>query len=282
MRKIPFVLVLACITASVLAQFPAFGKIEYKSMPSKILNEDREYAVYLPKNYEQNTDKHYPVLYLLHGGGGAHTDWAQQGALQGVANQLIDANDACEMIIVCPEAGKTFMNYFNSPEWRYEDYFFEELIPFIDTNYRTRADKYHRAIAGLSMGGGGTIAYAIRHPEMFCAAYAMSGYFNSIDLFWINRNDPVQDKIHRLVEENNCIELVNKLSGKTLDDVKTIRWFIDCGDDDFCYDLNIDFVAALRKQQIPYQLRIRDGGHTWAYWHSCLYIALPWITRAFD
>ncbi len=109
----------------------------------------------------------------------------------------------------------------------------------------------------------------------------MSGYFTSIDQIWMSRNDPVQEKIHRLVKENNCSELILNLSGKQLEDVKTVRWFIDCGDDDFCYDLNIDFVAALRKQQIPYQLRIRDGGHTWEYWHSCLYIALPWITRAF-
>ncbi len=152
MRKFSFVLILACFTFTLFAQMPARGKIEYKTMPSKILSEEREYAVYLPKSYEENSNKRYPVLYLLHGGGGAHTDWPKQGSLQGVANQVIDANDACEMIIICPEAGKTFMNYFNSPEWRYEDYFFQELIPYIDANYRTISDKSHRAIAGLSMG----------------------------------------------------------------------------------------------------------------------------------
>ena len=263
------------------AQWPATGKVEYKTMPSKILNEDREYSVYLPKSYSTNPEKKYPVLYLLHGGGGSHTDWPKLANLEGVANQVIDANEACEMIIVCPEAGKTFMNYFNNPDWRYEDYFFEEMIPYIESTYRVIGDKEHRAIAGLSMGGQGTVVYASHHPDLFCAAYAMSGYLYSMNLPFIDPNDPVMQKVQKLVEDNNCIKYLNNASANKVEQMKTLSWFIDCGDDDFTFDLNMEFIAAMREKQIPYQLRVRDGGHTWEYWHSALYIALPFITDCF-
>ena len=140
------------------------GRIEYRTMPTEILNVgEREYAVYLPRGYAQNTEKRYPVLYLLHGGGGSHRDWPTQGRLATIANQLISGSEAVEMIIVCPEAGKDLMTYFNSPGWLYEDYFFNELIPHIDASYRTIPDKQHRAIAGLSMGGQGAAVYAFRY-----------------------------------------------------------------------------------------------------------------------
>jgi enterochelin esterase-like enzyme len=281
MKKILTSIVLICFVCVAFAQMPAMGKVEYKTMPSKILNQDREYAVYLPKSYSTNPDKKYPVLYLLHGGGGSHKDWPQQGSLAGAANQMIDANDATEMIVVCPEAGKTFMNYFNSPGWLYEDYFFQELIPFIEANYRVFADKKHRAIAGLSMGGGGTIVYASHHPELFCAAYAMSAYLYKLDLPFINKTDPVQQKLQQLVDDNNCVKFVQNASKEKIEAMKTVNWFIDCGDDDFTFKPNLEFVLAMQSAGVPMQVRIRDGAHTWEYWHSALYIALPFVSNNF-
>jgi S-formylglutathione hydrolase FrmB len=277
---IAFALVIAVSTAK--AQWPGFGKIEFKTMPSQILKEDREYAIYLPKTYSTEKDKTYPVLYLLHGGGGRHTDWPKKANLTEVANVLIDANDACDMIIVCPEAGKTFMNYFNNPDWMYEDYFFKELIPHIESTYRVKAEKKSRAIAGLSMGGGGTVVYASHHPEMFIAAYTMSGYLKRQDeLFWINWDDPTTKKVHQLVEDNNCTNYLKNADKEKIKAMKTVNWFIDCGDDDFTFNPNIDYVMAMKEGGIPYQLRIRDGGHNWEYWHSALYIALPYISNYF-
>ncbi len=281
MNKIYTTILLVFFVCVAMAQMPAMGKIEYKTMPSKILKQDREYAIYLPKSYADNPDKKYPVLYLLHGGGGSHKDWPQQGCLAGVANQVIDANEATEMIVVCPEAGKNLMNYFNSPDWLYEDYFFQELIPYIESNYRVIADKKHRAIAGLSMGGGGTLVYAMHHPEMFCAAYAMSGYLYRQNLPFLNFNDPVQKKIHQLVEDNNCVKMVQNADNAKIDAMKTVNWFIDCGDDDFTFKPNLEFITAMQVAGVPMQIRVRDGGHTWEYWHSALYIALPFVSNCF-
>lgn len=266
---------------TVFAQFFTGGKIQYKTMPSKILNENREYAIFLPLGYEENTSKKYPVLYLLHGGGASHREWPEQGNLVQVASELIASKEACEMIIVCPEANKTFMNYFNNPEWRYQDYFFQEMIPFIEANYRVVSDKKHRAIAGLSMGGGGTVVYAYSHPELFCAAYEMSGYLYRQDLSFLKSNNPNLEKMQKLVEDNNCVKLIQNADAAKVEALKTVGWFIDCGDDDFTLDANIAFEQALRKRQIPHEFRIRNGGHIWEYWHSALYIALPFISDCF-
>ena len=278
MKRLFILQLLFLLSLTVLAQFPQTGRVEYKSMPSNILNEDREYSIYLPAGYEKNSEKEYPILYLLHGGGGSHKDWPERGHVGDVVNQLIASKEAAEMIIVCPEAGKTFMNYFNSPDWRYEDYFFEEMIPFIESNYRVITDKRHRAIAGLSMGGQGTIVYASHHPELFCAAYAMSAYLYSMDLPFIDPDDPAMRKLQNLVEENNCIKYLENASDDKIEDLKTVAWFIDCGDDDFTFPLNMEYVAEMQNRLIPYQLRVRDGGHTWEYWHSALYIALPFLS----
>lgn len=281
MKKIFTSLVLVCFVCASFAQMPATGKVEYKTMPSKILNQDREYAIYLPKTYATNPDKKYPVLYLLHGGGGSHTDWEKQGHLTAAANQIIDGNEACEMIVVCPEAGKNFMNYFNSPGWLYEDYFFQELIPYMETSYRIVADKKHRAIAGLSMGGGGTIVYASHHPEMFCAAYSMSAYLYRQNLPWLNQADPVREKMQKLIEDNNCVKYVQNASNEKIEAMKTVSWFVDCGDDDFTFKPNLEFITAMQSAGVPMQVRIRDGGHTWEYWNSALYIALPFVSNCF-
>ncbi len=278
MKRAITILLFLFLKLTLFAQFPQMGRVEYKTMPSKILNEDREYSIYLPPGYEQNAERKYPILYLLHGGGGNHKNWPERGHVGDVANQLIASKEAAEMIIVCPEAGKTFMNYFNNPDWRYEDYFFEEMIPFIESYYRVIADKKHRAIAGLSMGGQGTVVYASHHPELFCAAYAMSGYLYAMDLPFINPDDEVMQKVQKLVDDNNCIKYLVNASEQKVEQMKTVAWFIDCGDDDFTFPLNMEYVAEMQNRQIPYQLRVRDGGHTWEYWHSALYIALPFIS----
>ncbi len=281
MKKLISSFILIFFVFVAVAQMPVMGKVEYKTMPSKILNQDREYAVYLPKSYSTNPDKKYPVLYLLHGGGGNHTDWPEKGRLTDVINPLIDSGEAVEMIVVCPEAGKTFMNYFNSLGWLYEDYFFQEAVPFIESNYRIIADKKHRAIAGLSMGGGGTLVYASHHPEMFCAAYAMSAYLYKLDLPFINKADPVHQKLQQLVEDNNCVKFVQNADKARIENMKTVSWFIDCGDDDFTLKPNLEFILAMQTAGIPYQFRVRDGGHTWEYWHTALYIALPFVSNCF-
>ena len=135
-------------------EFPDKGEKVYNiNMPSSILKSDRNYSIYLPKGYETDTLTHYPVLYLLHGLGNTNTKgWVERGNVETIANRVIAEHRASKMIIVMPDAGTNGPGYFNREGWPYEDYFFKELIPYIEKHYRTLNDPSHRAIAGLSMG----------------------------------------------------------------------------------------------------------------------------------
>jgi enterochelin esterase-like enzyme len=144
---------------------------ETKKLKSDILKMERNYAVYLPPGYDE-TDQSYPVLYLLHGSGDDHTGWVQFGQVQHIADKAIAEGKAAPMIIVMPDANTQVKGYFNQPDgsFNYEDFFFRELIPHIEKTYRVRSDRRYRAVSGLSMGGGGTIYYALHHPEVFAVA----------------------------------------------------------------------------------------------------------------
>jgi len=266
------------------AQFPGMppqGKASVDSMQSKVLGVNRHYSVYLPKSYTTNTDKKYPVLYLLHGVFDNNNGWLQRGHLQDVANKLIDSGEATEMVIIVPDAGREWNGYFDMDGWPYETFFFTEFMPYIESKYRIIGDKKHRAVAGLSMGGGGTTVYAQKHPELFASAYAMSALMGLEEGGGLPAQDEKFAQLNKTVIENHCVKFVENADEASVEKLKTVNWFVDCGDDDFLFDVNIEFCQAMRKAQIPYQLRVRDGGHDWEYWHSALYNALPFVSRTF-
>ena len=124
-------------------------------MKSDLLKMERNYAVYLPPDYD-TSERSYPVLYLLHGSGDDHTGWVQFGEVAHIADAAIAKGSATPMIIVMPDAQTGKLGYFNQVNWPYEDHFFEEFIPHVEKTYRIKGQKRYRAIAGLSMGGGGS------------------------------------------------------------------------------------------------------------------------------
>ena len=265
------------------------SRVEEKTIHSEILNADRNYSVYLPAGYASNTDKKYPVLYLLHGMNGTNKDWPGRGHLQDVMDQLRAAGEVCEMIVISPDAGGNigegvWNGYFDMEGWAYERFFFEEFLPAVEKEYRIKGDKASRAIAGLSMGGGGSTSYAQRHADMFCACYAMSALMH-LDAPQAQAPRDEKDKMWHLTKAVNklsCVDFVNNADDKAKEALRTVAWYVDCGDDDFLFECNMNLVLAMRKAGVPYQLRVRDGGHTWEYWHSALYNALPFVSRIFE
>ena len=258
--------------------YPALLECEMKS---EILGTVKKYCIYLPAGYGDE-NKEFPVLYLLHGLTDTHTAWRDKGNTQAIATEVFGSGKAQEMVIVMPDAGTVYDGYFNAGEWRYEDYFFQELVPHIEKEYRVVADKGHRAIAGLSMGGGGTTGYAIRHADMFSSAYAMSALMGMVENTWINRDpDKRRSVFMQSVVEYNNITAVKNADKELVRSIASVRWFIDVGDDDFLFDNNMEFISAMREKRIPYQLRVRDGGHTWPYWQEALRMALPFVSEGF-
>jgi enterochelin esterase-like enzyme len=254
-------------------------------MTSTILKSERKFAVYLPPDYE-TSQRSYPVLYLLHGGGDDQTGWIQFGEVLQIADKTIKVGKATPMIIVMPDASTGRRGFFNDikGEWRYEDFFFEELIPYVEKTYRIKNEKRYRAVAGLSMGGGGSFMYALHHPEMFSSACPLSAYIGALSVEQFKErlsrnNESYSDSvIQSYYEHHNALSLINKI---TDEQIKTVRWFIDCGDDDFLYEGNSLVHIAMRKKEIPHEFRIRDGGHSWTYWRESLPAVLEFVSDAF-
>src|ERR1700712_4023100 len=181
MKKI-FVLIAAL--SIVYSSMSQTGKVfDNLSLKSRILNMKRKYAIYLPPGYE-TSQRSYPVLYLLHGSGDDQTGWIQFGEVQTIADKAIKEGTATPMIIVMPDANTGKRGYENdvTNTWRYEDFFFQELMPYVEKTYRIKADKRYRAISGLSMGGGGTFTYALHHPQLFSSACPLSAGTGPISL----------------------------------------------------------------------------------------------------
>jgi enterochelin esterase-like enzyme len=245
------------------------------SMESKILGMDRKYAVYLPPDYE-TSERSYPVLYLLHGSGDDQTGWIQFGEVLRIADKAILEGTATAMIIVMPDANTGRKGYFNDPrgDWNYEDFFFEEFIPHIEKKYRIKSEKRYRAISGLSMGGGGTFMYALHHPELFSSACPLSAYCGPLTLEEVEERfirmkiaNPTDKMKEEYFGHHSAVELVNNMEP---DQLKSIRWYIDCGDDDFLFEGNSMVHIALKKKEIPHEYRVRDGAHSWTYWRESL------------
>jgi enterochelin esterase-like enzyme len=256
------------------------------SMKSEILKMDRKYAIYLPQGYE-TSNRSYPVLYLLHGGGDDQTGWVQFGEVQHIADNAIADGTATAMIIVMPDANTGQRGYSNdvNGDWRYEDFFFEEFMPFIEKTYRIRAEKRYRAVAGLSMGGGGTFYFALHHPELFSSACPLSAsvgplYSADMENYMKMRkmSDATKEKIDAWFAKYSVLENVRNMPD---DKKKAVRWFIDCGDDDFLYEGNSLIHIEMRKKEIPHEFRIRNGAHTWTYWRESLPVVLGFISDAF-
>ncbi len=275
-----FVLLLALTTA-----LPSRAGVITDSLKSNVLGVTKYYNVYLPSSYKNDTQAHYPILYLLHGLTDNHRAWLEKGQMDRVMDELINCGEIPPMVVIMPNAGdsdtrRIWNGYFNMPGWSYEDFFFQELLPTVEAKYRAGGSKEQRAIAGLSMGGGGSVGYAIAHSDMFVACYAMSAWLTAEK----RENADVKDKMAMLsnaVHDHDPVTIIEQADEAKLDALRSVKWYIDCGDDDFLFDRNIDLYKVMRQKHFKAQLRVRDGSHNWEYWHNALRLCLPFVSRAF-
>lgn len=277
-------------TAGLLAQNT--GRVmEQLQMESKILGKAVHYTVYLPGDY-QNSQRSYPVLYLLHGYTDDNTAWLQFGEINRLADQAIADGSIPPMIIIMPNADSSF--YINSYDGKenYEDFFIKEFMPSVEKEFRIKSQKRFRAVAGLSMGGYGTLIYALKYPQLFAAAAPLSAaVFNDDamtnmpaaewdDLFGqlFGRRLQGRDRLNNAYRANSILDLVKNTAAEKL---KSVRYWIDCGDDDFLSKGNCLLHIALAEKGIPHEFRVRDGAHTWSYWRSGIIPALQFIGQSF-
>lgn len=249
------------------------GRYISEKMPCSLLKgvDSRDYSIYLPSGYDEDSLRTYPVLYLLHGGGGSHTDYERFHHLSQLTDSLIDTGVINDMVIVCAEGNKGNMIYFNAtegkagaPDWKYEDYFFQELIPYIEKNYRVRTDKGGRAIAGFSMGGGAATVYGVHHPEKFSMVYNISGYLRRQPLDFL-KNDPSAKWRQEVIADNDPVTAIENGDDTDVKAWRQVDWKICVGDKDFTLVSNMDMAKALRQKGIPFSMFVDTGEHN-GYW----------------
>lgn len=283
MKKTQIILVLLALTIPCFAQT---GKVyDNLSMNSDILKMERKYAIYLPPDYDISK-RSYPVLYLLHGAGDDQTGWVQFGEVMHIADKAVKEGKATPMVIVMPDANTGRRGYVNSPDgnWLYEDFFFSEFIPFIENTYRIKKEKRYRAVAGLSMGGGGSFYYALHRPDLFSASCPLSAAtgpskIDEVKSRYAGPDSKATDtQLQEFYEKYNVVELVKSLPAEN---IKSVRWYIDCGDDDFLYEGNSLVHIEMKKREIPHEFRIRDGAHNWTYWRESLPKVLEFVSMGF-
>ncbi|TRX60904.1 esterase family protein [Carboxylicivirga sp. M1479] len=289
MKKL-ITLAILSIVLSANAQTPKGKVIEGLTLTSKITGYDVNYSIYLPPCYE-TSQRAYPVVYLLHGYSDDETAWVQFGEVNRTADQAIEQGIIPPMIIIMPNAKVTW--YVNNAEGSdcYEDMIFEEFIPQVEKQYRIRSERAFRAVSGLSMGGHGSLVWAIKHPEMFsaCAPFSAAVYTNEeMKQHLISGNkswfEPIYGKLNKdgsLPQhwmDNNVLNILKNTAPETF---RNINFYIDCGDDDFLYKGNAALHVLMRDKNIKHEFRIREGAHNWTYWRTNIIHGLSYIGDVF-
>lgn len=247
------------------------GNVSKVWYPSPALGMNRRMTVYTPAGYEDNKDKHYPVFYLLHGMGGDEEAWSELGRASVILDNLIASGEAEPMIVVMPNGnanlaaapGFTAAGMYEprgehsiADKGRFESSF-PDIINYVDSHYRTIPDKAHRAIAGLSMGGGHSWRTSMQMPDdfdyvgLFSAAVRWNG--GGVEA----ADDSLKTSIQRQFKK-----------------APKLYW-IGIGKDDFLYGLNKEYRDMLDNLKIPYEYHESEGGHTWTNWRDYLVIFTP-------
>lgn len=265
------------------------------TISSEILGRDVACRVYLPKNY-LTMGGSWPTLYLLHGFGDDETAWLnpERGRLQETADAIFPNHPEQKRIIVCPDGQKTW--YFNDAagQDRYEDFVVKEMIPKVEETFRCAPGRENRSVAGLSMGGYGALLWTLHHPELFSACYAISAAvwtdddfqampYEQFKMFFGDRFGAIgenDDRVNENYRKNSILALIALLDDSDASPSHKVRFFLDCGDDDFLLDGNYALFQALKAKNIPVELRVRDGGHSWTYFSSALATMFEWLAQA--
>lgn len=211
---------------------------------STYCNREMKYSIYLPEGY--TADKKYPVLYMLHGYGDDNNAWLDKGNLAALTTKAVDDGTVGKMIVVMPDALQSFYSNGVQEAMKYEDYFFQELMPAVEKAYSVKTDRNSRAVGGLSMGGFGTLLYAFKHHELFCCAYAMSP-----------------------ATGNGKTNLTNEMKNLKTNDYPDIT--IEVGTEDATvYAMAAPFGKGMQAMGLSnYTYIERAGMHDWNFWKEC-------------
>jgi putative tributyrin esterase len=287
--RIPIaILALAVCAASGAAQGTKVPGARYESVefaPAHLHGTKVKFNIIFPEGYDTVASRRYPVLYLLHGYSGDYSDWVTN-------SKLLEYTPRFQEIVVNPEGGGSwYVNNYADPTMQWEDYIIADLIPYVDSHYRTVAARNGRAIAGLSMGGYGAMMIGLKHYEKFAAIASMSGALEAAEGPWYNaveadaKNAPQSDSFMTNLAKDltadygpadnsargadDPFELIKKVP---VDEMPQI--YFSCGEDDELVRASRRLAVLLTHLKIPYEYREIPGKHEWAVWNRQIQVIL--------
>ena len=245
--------------------------LETYKLNSKLMAREMPYRVIFPANYNMEKDKKFSTIYLLHGLTGHFDNWADK-------TKLTDYAKNYGYIIIMPEGDNGwYTDSSSAANDKYESYIVQELIPEVDKKYRTISDREHRAVAGLSMGGYGSIKFGLKYPEKFVLVGSFSGALQAASLTektlgngWKALTDSItgvygaDDSPTR--KENDVFKLVREMPAEKAKSLPFI--YLDCGTEDGLIATNREFSALLLEKKIPHEFRELPGIHDWKFWNA--------------
>lgn len=261
---------------------------------SKILGLEVPFSVCLPQDYDQSKAS-YPVTYLLHGLGDDASSWLEYGRIAQYADQAVANKKAVPMIFVMPAAYRTYyVNDYNH-SFNYENMFVQELVPYIDSLYRTKTGPNNRALMGYSMGGFGAFSLHLRHPDVFGAAVPLSMSVRT-DAQYMEEDargwDEQWGRLFGAVGLTGAARLTDgyknyspfyALEKLTHEQKSKLNLLMINGDEEetLCRS-NEELFVLMHQLSIPHTYRVVDGGHSFQVWRAALPGALGFISDFFE
>lgn len=272
-----FVLIFAFAVSS-YAQTPANAKtklpanVENHKLASSLMKREMPYRVVLPIDYKTEADKKnsYPVIYLLHGLTGRFDNWTNQSKLAEHAGNY-------KFIIVTPEGNNGwYSDSATAADDKYESYIVGELIPEIEKKFRASSNRNSRVVAGLSMGGYGSIKFGVKYPEKFVLVGSFSGALGAGS--WTEKevgtkgviaeslNDTFGAADSETRKQNDIFKLIKEMPADKIARLPFV--YLDCGTEDFLFQNNRDFVNLLVEKKVKHEFRQLPGAHDWKFWDA--------------
>ena len=246
----------------------AIARVETVRFQSKLVSTTLPYNVILPTDYDASPTTRYAVLYLLHGLTGHYSDWVTRTNVADYASQY-------RVIVVTPEGNDGwYSDSVTTSTDKYESYILKELIPDVQQHYRTIEARYARAIAGLSMGGYGSIKFGLKAPSTFVFAGSMSGAFGETRMSeqdagasrWaaaIKLFGPLDSETRKA---NDLFSILKDLQPNRIGSLPF--FYFDCGTEDSprIFTYNRELSTLMLEKKVPHEYRELPGDHSWGYW----------------
>ncbi len=269
--------------------------MESMSFYSKILGQEVHYSVCLPPDYYADTHISYPVNYLLHGLGDDETGWLEYGSIWSLSVRAIREGDAIPMIYIMPEAFRSYYVNDYAGTFMYEDMFVRELVPTIDSIFRTKREAGHRALTGYSMGGFGAMMLHLKHPEVFGTTVPLSMSVRTDEQYmteeasgWDEQWGRLfgkpglrgKDRITDYYRSNSPFHVISSLTPAQKQQLKI--YMLNGDDEETLCRSNEELHILMNRLELPHEYRVVNGGHSFRVWRNAMTNALRFISDSFE